>query len=448
MIKSERRLEETMLEGASSIGQKICNQSVWYEDKCNWIGKTVEESYGTRNRKNIVFALGPDIYSGTSGISLFLGYLYHYTKHEIFKKNCIGAITQSISLLNNQYQNSDIRYGFYNGFVGIAYVTAKIGSLLKNKQLLLDGLNILLNLSKEIDNQNINRGNDIIYGNAGSIPALLDLYLNIYGNKKILDLALFLGKELLSKAVKDEIGYSWDPVLVRTGRASHNLTGFAHGAAGIGYSLLELYQQTKVQEYLDGAINAFNYENHWFSKEDQNWPDFRINPGLKIDSTYKRTSKNYIYGRAWCHGAPGIGLTRLRASQLLKTNSYEMDITASINMALKMVNDHPESSSSDNFSLCHGLSGVADLLLYSDEILKTNYRNMLIQFYFDANNEYNSKNGHWKCGIPNGETPDLMLGLSGIGYLFLRLYRPTEVPSILFVTPAKRNSKHVKSGQN
>ncbi|MGA8842561.1 MAG: lanthionine synthetase LanC family protein [Nitrososphaeraceae archaeon] len=91
--------------------------------------------------------------------------------------------------------------------------------------------------------------------------------------------------------------------------------------------------------------------------------------------------EKYNYGRAWCHGAPGIGLTRLRAVQLLKTKSYDNDISASIKMALKMVNNEFQTPSIDNYSLCHGLSGVADLLLYSDKILKSNYRNLLLTLF-------------------------------------------------------------------
>jgi lantibiotic biosynthesis protein len=36
----------------------------------------------------------------------------------------------------------------------------------------------------------------------------------------------------------------------------------------------------------------------------------------------------------------------------------------------------------------------------------------------------------WPCGIDGGETSGLMLGLSGIGYFYLRLYK-SAVPSIL-----------------
>ena len=43
-----------------------------------------------------------------------------------------------------------------------------------------------------------------------------------------------------------------------------------------------------------------------------------------------------------------------------------------------------------------------------------------------------AKRGHpWPCGM-NGETPNLMLGLAGIGYFYLRLAIPA-IPSILLL---------------
>jgi len=43
-----------------------------------------------------------------------------------------------------------------------------------------------------------------------------------------------------------------------------------------------------------------------------------------------------------------------------------------------------------------------------------------------------AKRGHpWPCGM-NGDTPNLMLGLAGIGYFYLRLAIPA-IPSILLL---------------
>jgi hypothetical protein len=41
----------------------------------------------------------------------------------------------------------------------------------------------------------------------------------------------------------------------------------------------------------------------------------------------------------------------------------------------------------------------------------------------------------WPCGVPEGgETPNLMLGIAGIGHFYLRLYDP-RTPSILLLVP-------------
>jgi hypothetical protein len=45
----------------------------------------------------------------------------------------------------------------------------------------------------------------------------------------------------------------------------------------------------------------------------------------------------------------------------------------------------------------------------------------------------------WPCGVQNaGETPNLLLGVAGIGYFFLRLYDSQTIPTVLL--PASRTS--------
>ena len=42
----------------------------------------------------------------------------------------------------------------------------------------------------------------------------------------------------------------------------------------------------------------------------------------------------------------------------------------------------------------------------------------------------------WPCGVPGGgDTPNLLLGLAGIGYFYLRLHDPATVPSVLLILP-------------
>ena len=67
-------------------------------------------------------------------------------------------------------------------------------------------------------------------------------------------------------------------------------------------------------------------ENHWFSEKDNNWPDFRTNS----QSTYEdgddyEDDDAFRYAIAWCHGSPGIGLSRLYAYKILKKEEYMRD---------------------------------------------------------------------------------------------------------------------------
>jgi lantibiotic modifying enzyme len=77
---------------------------------------------------------------------------------------------------------------------------------------------------------------------------------------QLVDLAASLGDDLIEMAETARGGYSWP-----TGGAGRrrNLTGFSHGAAGVGHALLELFQVTGASKYQDAARQAFDYERRW-----------------------------------------------------------------------------------------------------------------------------------------------------------------------------------------
>ena len=54
--------------------------------------------------------------------------------------------------------------------------------------------------------------------------------------------------------------------------------------------------------------------------------------------------------------------------------------------------------------------------------------------------KYDQGRAAWPCGVPGGgETPNLMLGLAGIGYFYLRLHDARATPPVVMVGP--RSSK-------
>jgi type 2 lantibiotic biosynthesis protein LanM len=419
------------LEAADAIGSQLCKQVFWLGSRCNWIGRSIEGPSIPGIAVNR--ALGPEIYDGTSGIALFLSYLYKYTGKEEYRRTAEGAIRQSLSLVESIPTHT--YFGFYTGCVGIIYAATKIGVTLNNDEFLEKSLDIVYNnLYTKFQHEHLM---DIISGNAGAIPALLHIYFNLLHDEKIYDLALKLGGELLSCAVKEPFGWSWDHRANGITSAKHNLTGFSHGAAGIGYGLLELYNMTEKKDFLEASEKAFSYENHWFSEQNSNWPDFRTNIQSIIyddDNIINEDTEALRFSKAWCHGAPGIGLSRLRAYQILRREEYMKECKTAIKTTMQLAEQKEGTYNESNYSLCHGLTGICELLICASDVFnEPSYRSLPIEIAIQGINKYLRSGRSWPCGIPEGEPPDLMLGLAGIGYYYLRLYNTNEVPSVLMI---------------
>jgi lantibiotic modifying enzyme len=235
-----------------------------------------------------------------------------------------------------------------------------------------------------------------------------------------------LGEELQETAVQFEDSYSWN---TSTPLRERNLTGFSHGTAGIGYALLELYNVTGNMSYRRAGELAFNYERYWFDAEKGNWPDFRGETARG-----KRNKQPLSFGISWCHGAPGIALSRLRAYEILKDERCKGEALTALQTTRAMIEArlHTETM---NFSLCHGLAGNAEVLLIGNQVLDHEFScgfQVASEVARAGIKRYAAPNHPWPCGAGGGTTPSLMLGLAGIGYFYLRLH-DSAIPSILIL---------------
>jgi lantibiotic modifying enzyme len=89
-------------------------------------------------------------------------------------------------------------------------------------------------------------------------------------------------------------------------------------------------------------------------------------------------------------------------------------------------------------SLCHGLGGLMDIVLFAGRVLEDGRylerASTLAQVLIDRH----STSGNWPSGLlSRGKNPSLMLGSAGVGYSLLRLHDPVTVPSILLLAPGK-----------
>jgi hypothetical protein len=423
---------EALLSTADTLGQRLSQEAVWHGDRCNWLGaEPVVQGLMGGQPGPTYRTLGPELYSGTSGLALFLAELHAATGDAAARRTALGAICQALERVDAVPPTS--RLGFHTGWVGIAFVAARMGVVLGEEELLGSGIQLLRRSMGESRNEH---EFDLMSGHAGAIAALVIL-CDVLNEAPLLDFAARLGDELLRAAKETDAGYSWkSPGFPK----QRNLTGFSHGTAGVGYALLELFRATDDSRYLRTAEQAFRYERYWFDSAAGNWPDFREEPARG-----GRGKRPLSFATYWCHGAPGIALSRLRAYEVVRDETYKDEATIALRTTREMV-EGALRSGIGNFSLCHGLAGNAEVLLYGYQVLgkdQAHLPGLAHDVAYDGIQRYATRGHSWPCGTGGGETPSLMLGLAGIGHFYLRLHDPA-MPSILI--PRRENYSTERRG--
>jgi lantibiotic modifying enzyme len=250
---------------AAAIARRLCRDAIWAGDCCNWIGPFNDSwnIWDVRQR-----SLGPELYSGTSGVALFLAAAAHTNNDAMVRKTARGAARHSL------YHADDLppaaRVGVYSVRLGIAWALMQVGELLDEPEWKERGVGLLEDIDWNIDSA----GLDLMSGYAGAIPVLLGL-AKACARPEWSELALRLAQKLERSATRTAEGWSWKTIDLPGQTNGKNLTGFSHGAAGIGWALLETSEATGERRFQNAAEEAFRYERTHYSPEQENWPDFR-----------------------------------------------------------------------------------------------------------------------------------------------------------------------------
>ena len=417
IVKSNLSQENIFLETADRIAAKICRDAIWADDRCNWVGDSKE--YVNFQTRLVHRALDPSIYAGTSGISLFLSRIFQVTHDRIFRLTAEGSILQALSKLDRINEKS--YFSFYSGALGVLWAAIEVGEIINNQQI-IDRAKIVL---KQCFDLPINEHMlDLISGSASAIPTFLNLYRRL-SDDSFLQLAVLHGERLLKCKVVAESGWSWSTMSSQ--EVTNNLCGFGHGAAGIGLACLELYSVTHDRRFYEAAKQAFKYEQHWIDKSKGNYPDFRVYPQF---SANQNRPLNYM--TAWCHGAPGIGLSRTRAYALCQEDDFYQEAAMTIQTTITEIL-HAVKNARYSFCLCHGIGGNSTLLLYASHVFRnSDYLKVAKDAGRVGAERFWNERLPWICGVPDGEeTPNLMLGTSGIGFFYLNLYNLSILPPVL-----------------
>ena len=352
------------------------------------------------------------LYFGSAGAALFLAYLDAVDPQDRWRRAARVALADALSRVPTGI-------GAFEGLSGQVYVLTHLSLLWDEPDLLARAIDTSRRIDAMIDDD---VHLDVLNGSAGVIAVMLGLE---DACDEGLETAHRCAAHLLARAVTAERGLSWpfaDP-----DHAVAHLTGFAHGAAGIGWALIALGARTGEDEYIRAGREAFAYESLHFDEDRRDWYDLRT-------SILEMTGGRRHFASAWCNGAAGIGLSRLASWEALGKSDGALLEEAHAALAATM----RSFAIVGNDTLCHGRSGNAELLL----------RMALTAgepaFQLEANSHAQA---HWRRlasspdwpRVDEGREPasGLMVGIAGIGMHFLRLAHPDLVPSPLLLDPPR-----------
>jgi lantibiotic modifying enzyme len=419
------------LQSAVGIGRSLCRAAIWDTAGrlCNWVGRSsaeITQAGGPVTPTSA--ALGPDLYGGSPGVAWFLAQLGAGTGEPEFYRTALAAAARSLRHLERLAPEAFSPVSYYSGVVGTAYALDRVAAL-TGEPGLGEQVDALIARAAAAG-LSAPHTLDVIGGNAGAIPALLALSRD--GRRTAArDLAEQLGEELLRTALRHGSVWTWDsekaagPAIGRV-----PLTGFAHGNAGLGLALFELYAVTGRTDYLEGGRGAFAYEDSLFDARAGNWPDLRPRGPGEVPGTAPH------FTTAWCHGAPGIALARARAAVLDPDFRDTHAATAraalaTTGAALAAVLGLPRHDA----TLCHGACGLSEVTWTAGRWLGDETFAEQARAAGRALGEKYGGGESWPSGVAtSGPNPSLMLGTAGIGLHFLRLHDPDGVGPILIIT--------------
>jgi lantibiotic modifying enzyme len=409
--------DSAFLDAAAAIADRIVADAVWYDGRCNWTGVVVDPALPWRLEFR---ALEPNLYDGAAGVGLFLAQLAALTGDAAVRRTALGALRQAIA--RAPALPLDRRDGLHAGSLGIAWAAVRAAELLEEDELREGARTVIAEAAPPAASD---RCPDVILGSAGAILALLAL-AEPCGDPALVEAAIATGEALADRATVTDHGWSWaDP----SRRHRGHLCGLSHGSAGIGWALLELFAVTGDERFRTSAEGAFAYERSWLDADSGTWPDLRVGR--------RRRGRGRAFASpaagTWCHGEGGIALTRLRAMAVLGPEPYRHEAELALETTRGQL-ARALAGECEDFTLCHGAAGAADVLLCGAAALGETAAPTR-ELGLAALERHGAGRERWPCGAGAGTTPALFRGLGGIAWWLLRLHDPA-IPSALTL-PAK-----------
>ena len=335
-----------------------------------------------------VTALGSSLYDGRAGIGVFLAALAAVTNDSAAREGA-EAIFQSFTAPEFGRRWTDDLDNLRGGCVGrasVVYALRLAGTLLDLPSYGAAARRLCAAITS--DTITLNHCADWISGVAGEAVALWPMRDSLPSDwpDKVLDRLVVLARQTEPSRV------FWP-----LAEAPGGQTGAGHGAAGIIHALGRLFPQSRVAQELRRGAGAY-LASHWHTTR-ANW--------IPTESIQDATQ---ILPDGWSHGAPGIlSLAQDAVPRTQAEAALHRLATAPL---------HPWDT------LATGNGAIIDLWISRGETALAWART-------EALLARAQKVGG--LAIPGGQflSPGLFDGLAGVGYSFLRLVEPRQLPSVL-----------------
>ena len=387
-LQNEKKQEEIVCKKKTitNIADYICSSAVIFKDDISW-----ENIIFYDNNTWKLAPIGLDLYDGVGGIAIFFASINKTYPSEKYEK-IFKLIRKKLFYYtdHNQYSMKNLRTmdsGILKGEGSIIYTSYLLYKITGDEKFLLYAEKHYSKF-EEIFLQCTNL--DYLSGSAGAVIVLTILYTET-GNRKYLNMADSLGENIWKRAKKQKEGYG----ILNGDDNLPPLTGMAHGTSGYIMAYAYLYEIIPETKYYERILALLMYENSLFDAKNGNWSDLR-----------KEGDENNTI--AWCHGAPGIALTRIKLNSI-KVFAQKEGIETDIDKCRYAINHNKKNNS---LCLCHGMAGNYWIEKY---ILNIKAENSKQKKYEDLE-EIINRIKNFEGMLPRERyNVSLMTGITGIG---------------------------------
>ena len=365
----------------------------------------------------------PDSFGSTSGIALFMAAYHLATKDQRAREMAIHSASRLRPGASQVPVHSGIPTPHEHGSGGLAgvgsmvFAFVQLAAWLKMPEFLDSAREAVASITpgRIMTEERL----DVTCGCAGTLLALLSFIEKVTAmdmdSGSAPDLALLCGRRLLEKRVSDNSGpRAWPAV------DSLPNSGFAHGAAGIAYALVRLFQFTGREEFRDAAVEGFAFERTLYAPQIQSWFDARRNLAPEIASHYRDAS--------------GVALGILGSIVAIDSHALRHDLEQVLSISRTLPESAVDHLCCGNFARVETMHVAGNVLGRLQ--LSAHARHLAIQLLTRAaTSGFRFQPSHHQCNSSGTDVSHhpLFVGLAGVGYTLLRLNYPNLFPSMLLM---------------